>query len=99
MSPERHDRPVDATVDPAPYGYYTVAELMARWRCGRTKAYQLIHAIDFPAPMRVGRHLRFARHEVWAYETTHDLDCAVAPSAPPAVLPPARRPGPKRRAS
>jgi predicted DNA-binding transcriptional regulator AlpA len=80
--------------DPAPAGYYCVVDLMQRWGCGRTKAYDLIHAPGFPKPLRVGRHLRFARHQVWAFEATKFANPS---AAPPPTLPPRRQPGPRRR--
>lgn len=80
--------------DPAPHGYYSVAELRARWGCGRTKIYDVIHAPGFPPPLRVGRTLRFARHEVWEFEAAQLADPRVAQRP---ALPPRRRPGPGRR--
>jgi predicted DNA-binding transcriptional regulator AlpA len=80
--------------DPAPEGYYCVGDLMQRWGCGRTKAYDLIHAPEFPQPLRVGRHLRFARHQVWAYEAAQLAEPGTTPLP---TLPPTRRPGPARQ--
>lgn len=81
--------------DPAPHGYYTVAELQARWGSGRTHTYKVVHSPGFPAALRVGRLLRYPRHAVWEYEAEHDLTASPAPKPPP-PLPPARRPGPKK---
>jgi hypothetical protein len=58
---------------PAPDGYYSVAELQARWGSGRTHTYKLVHSPGFPAALRVGRLLRYPRHAVWVYEAEHDL--------------------------
>jgi predicted DNA-binding transcriptional regulator AlpA len=84
-----------APADPAPFGYYSVADLMARWNCGRTHAYQQVHSPGFPEPLKLGRHLRYARHEVWAFEADHALTATPSPVTPP-TMPPARRPGPKK---
>jgi predicted DNA-binding transcriptional regulator AlpA len=67
--------------DPAPHGYYSTRDLRDRWRCGRTKLYELIDSPAFPCPVIVGRTLLFPCHEVWAWEAAELMTEAASDAA------------------
>jgi hypothetical protein len=90
----------DAPTDPAPFGYFTTVELKARWgKCGRTKLYEQVGAVDFPDAYRVGNTLLFPRHLVWAWEQGNKVSAAdvvdTLDETPAPSMPAAKRPGRK----
>lgn len=60
--------PTNPELEGGEAAFYSPADLQRRWGVSRSMAYKTLRSVGFPAPLKIGRSLRYAKEDVHAWE-------------------------------